>query len=480
MKSSFSTNKNFLFLFGTMTAFTVALPPVPNSAQAKYDFALGNAEGVGDLHRKLRSGANECRNDFVCPPHSERIYGKQCYDSFNECACLLGYSKNPENNACVAIEGLCSLEYMEMVADELAEIEGWIDMLSNPSSTPEERYAVVQSIDRYLPELWSDYNNGKASCEMFVFGDDDSNRRLLFSRIVNAIKFIGDGIKKAAKEVVKFVGKAVETIVNGVVQVVECGVGIVNDGARCGLIGCAFGLGGVAIDIAFTIATGGFNKFALSCSAVGDRGSLKTLLEGVGAIVCAVNKIIDSNVLGEVCEVAEALDEAPTGGVQVDGVTLRFLEAVKGAMCGNPGSAIIELLEEIVVCEIGCAEDDNVFCTKTPAPPVQVPALPAPRVPTSAPTPSSTLAPTPSTGIVVEYSEHPNNACRTDQGGLGKKGEDFVKIDNSGFAECEASCSEKDDCEGFEFNAGLKRCEIWLKAPAKFQPTPGFDCFVKI
>jgi len=43
--------------------------------------------------------------------------------------------------------------------------------------------------------------------------------------------------------------------------------------------------------------------------------------------------------------------------------TFQIIESFQAAVCENPGSALLDLLEEVVACKIGCAVKDNVFCS---------------------------------------------------------------------------------------------------------------------
>lgn len=193
---------------------------------------------------------------------------------------------------------------------------------------------------------------------------------------------------------------------------------------------------------------------------MGDN-EIEVLLGGITSVACAVSELLDSPVLAEVCRIGESVEE---NGVleQLPPAVEAFVEAIIGAICGNPGSAIMDLLEEIVACEVDCAEDDNAFC--------QVAATPIP-----APSP-----PFPPPGLeATKYIHHSKRACHTSCGGLGKEGVDFVR-DNGGFEQCEAMCSSLDMCLAFEVFEDKNRCEIWLRVPPQFETKAGADCHVKV
>jgi hypothetical protein len=42
-----------------------------------------------------------CRNNYICPANSCRILLRQCYDSFDDCVCNLGYKKSTTEDKCV-------------------------------------------------------------------------------------------------------------------------------------------------------------------------------------------------------------------------------------------------------------------------------------------------------------------------------------------------------------------------------------------
>ena len=404
------------------------------------------------------------------------------------------------NGRCVAPRDLCSEEYADSVSEIVDNVNFYVDKVYG-ASDPDERYGYYEQMEIVLSDAWSAYNRGKASCEVEI-GDDfmDENfenrsrmllrdRQLFFKKIGAAFRKVGNFIKKAATAVVKAVVSTVETIVNVVVELVECGVGIATDGLRCGLIGCAFGLVGVALDIAFTIATGGANKAAeAACSlvdAVTSDGEdddaakkrkasiLAPILKGIGAAVCTINSKLESPILGAVCvlkEQAESIDNglAIAEIIVNDPISFQFLETFRNAMCGNPGSAVFDLLEEVVSCSIGCAQDDNSFCPATQE-----------EVPASAP---SQPAPVPGNGSgenVVEYQKFPGKACRDRNGTKGKEGEDFDLIRNATEEECERRCSTSSGCNGWEYNRPNMRCEIWKTEPVRFEVVSNFDCHVK-
>ena len=97
---------------------------------------------------------------------------------------------------------------------------------------------------------------------------------------------------------------------------------------------------------------------------------LPVMLEGVGSAVCEINKKIESPVLDKVCDFRDQVQNANSSLLFFEQqlvtpagkVAFRFLEAFQSAMCGNPGSAFLDLIEEVVSCEIECATDGNTFC----------------------------------------------------------------------------------------------------------------------
>merc|ERR1712072_1066608 len=49
----------------------------------------------------------KCYNDFICPAHSERKHGRNCYNSFDDCKCDHGYEK--KHDKC---EKICRTRYI--------------------------------------------------------------------------------------------------------------------------------------------------------------------------------------------------------------------------------------------------------------------------------------------------------------------------------------------------------------------------------
>jgi len=417
-----------------------------------------------DIHRKLAG----CEDDFECPQNSERKPGRTCYDSFDDCECNLGYSK--EGNRCVAKEGLCNMDYVAMVEQKQADVEFWLDKAKG-GETPEEQIGYFEKMNDVLSDAWNDYNKGKASCDMYVFDDDDGERRKLrcCSRLRDGFKKLANGFKTVVKAVV-------DSVVDVFVELVECGVGVVTDGVKCGLIGCAFGLFGVAADIAFTLATGGVNKaFATFCDVTEafveddgcntqqckDKRSRKAkldILKGAAGAVCAINEKIESPILGEVCKFEDQVDEitdATADLLDANEVVSRFLEVFVTAMCGNPGSALTDILEEVVSCEIGCAKSNNVFC-------------------------SANDKDVGGGGGGIDYEQHEGKACRTSNGGNGAEGSEYDSQKNKSEEFCESECSNRSSCKAWEFSHGSGRCEIWTQKPGEFQNKSGIDCNVKL
>eukprot|EP00567_Pseudictyota_dubia_P017009 CAMPEP_0197432702 /NCGR_PEP_ID=MMETSP1175-20131217/730_1 /TAXON_ID=1003142 /ORGANISM="Triceratium dubium, Strain CCMP147" /LENGTH=577 /DNA_ID=CAMNT_0042960857 /DNA_START=43 /DNA_END=1776 /DNA_ORIENTATION=+ len=437
------------------------------------------------IHRMLQQG---CKDDFQCPQNSRRKPGRSCYDSFQDCDCDPGYRRT--SRACVAEEGLCNLNYLNMVENEQEDVEFWIGQAEN-ARDPEEKYRYVEKANDVLSGAWKDYNKGKASCEMYVFDDGDGEGRKLrcCSRLRRAVKKIADGFKKVVKKVVDVVVKVVDTVVDVVTELVECGVGIATDGLKCGLIGCAFGLFGVAADIAFTLATGGVNKAVAATCDIAElaqqddddsncttqqcrnaarkkkkQNALVSLLIGAGDAVCAVNKKIESSMLGKVCDFAEdargskelGLETGITEQLVQNKVVLRFIEAFKTLMCGNPGSALTEILEEVVSCETGCAESNNVFC----------PATIERTTSSTTPKPITTGSTTPRPSKDDKYNSKNGRSCRRRDAGNDQKGVSGIDYDlrkGTSFNICKNKCSGRGNgCRGFEWRSD-GRCELWLK-----------------
>jgi len=432
------------------------------------------------------------------------------YDTFDDCECNLGYFK--QGNACIAQEGLCSLDYVDMVQTKQDEVDSWIEK-AYAAKNDEEMYGYLQKMDLVLTEAWSDYNKGKASCEMYVFDDDSGERRLrCCSRLRNGFKKAAEGFKRVAKAVARVVVELVEIVVDVVTEIVECGVGIATDGVKCGLVGCAFGLIGVSLDIAFTLATGGLNKVSGSLCGVAEialddeeeedvcktqrckeQKVLSTVLIGIGTAVCEVNRKIKSSLLGEVCDVAQQLDAAadnPSAFLDVfvtNAIVFRFAETFRTAMCGSPGSGVFDLLEEVVNCQIGCADERNAFCADTrkeEITPAEVPAIEPPaESPVQSPTEPPKASPVASPAdvpVVVEYLKHGGKACRTGDGGAGKEGTEYTLVKGKSEDECETLCSDSDDCKAYEYFSSSSRCEVWHEVPQKFEERQNFDCFVKL
>lgn len=263
-------------------------------------------------------------------------------------------------------------------------------------------------------------------------------------------------------------------------------------GLKCGLVGCAFGLIGVALDIAFTLATGGVNKVsALACGlSEGDneeeescqtqqcqndrkrkkRNSvLAKILEGVGSSVCAINERIQSPLLNQVCSFSKQLSDSNDESAVVDlfvnnKPVLRFLEALKGAICGNPGSAILDLLEEVVNCLIGCADGGNAFCK----------AIEQESNNDQEKEPSVDQPP------AIEYKKITGEACRTGDGGTGEKDKEYSLFKDTSSGDCEQKCSDSAQCMGWEYSPKNGRCELWNEEPKRFEEKAGFDCYVKL
>lgn len=351
---------------------------------------------------------------------------------------------------------------------------------------------------------WESYTYGAAACELFF--EDDENRflrtsntqRQLFGR---RFKRIGQKIADVVKKVAKVVVKVVETVVDVVKEVVECGVGIVQDGPKCGLVGCAFGLVGAALDVAFTAATGGLNKAAsLACDGVAElaqdtkdedsrdkkQKSVVTNLQGIGGAVCAINEKLDSPVLNKVCEFHEKIQnsalEVAFDIVQSETIVLRFVETFTEAMCGSPGSAVLDLLEEVVVCGIGCAKDSNAFCPAGSSFPLDKDEEENEgtkednnEIDNGADKDKDENQQ--ETGQGVPYETHAGKACRTASGGRGSEGDEYIKIDVGTENECEDLCTQRRDCQAFEYSKN--RCEVWEILPARFDSNAGFSCNIK-
>ena len=234
-----------------------------------------------------------------------------------------------------------------------------------------------------------------------------------------------------------------------VLELVECGVGIATDGLKCGLIGCAFGLVGVALDIAFTLATGGLSKASeaactLSGAATFDDNSddgkqeqasiLSPILLGVGSAVCTINEKLEDDVLQTVCDLKETAENIDSGLaiaelIVLDPISFKFLETFRNAMCGSPGSAVFDLLEEVVSCSTGCADEDNVFCPADQEEDeredtevdvvIEEPSDDKEAVPGEAAIPVDPESNAEEPSSVVEYDEFLGQACRNNKGDKG-------------------------------------------------------------
>ena len=459
-----------------------------------------------EIHRQLRSSCN-----FECPAHAARKRGKSC-----ECECDEGYTMSADGT-CQAPSGLCSEAYAESVSDMVDEVNSYVNLVYR-ATDPDERYGYYEQMEIVLNDTWDAYNRGKASCEVELgdnFMDEDFDgpgrklllreRQLFFRRIGRAFRRVGNFIKNTATAVVRAVVATVETVVNVVLELIECGVGIATDGLKCGLIGCAFGLVGVALDIAFTLATGGLSKAsAAACSISGavtfddkqdeesakqeKASTLSPILLGIGAAVCTINEKLEDRTLATVCELKEKAESIDSGLavaelIVIDPISFKFLETFRNAMCGNPGSAVLDLLEEVVSCSIGCAQDDNVFCPvndddeKEEDSDNKAPAA-APRQPEEGNEPKpGKIDPIVD---IEEFEEFKGQACRNSKGNKGKDGEEFELIRDISEEECETRCSESSACKGYEYNYADERCEIWTTEPARFEEAPEFICFVKL
>ena len=504
---------NFFFL----AAFAEATLPSLGTKGSEKHIDIDLNKGELNIHRQLKG----C--DFECPAHSERKPGKSCYKDIGDCECNLGYTLNKSQGMCQAPQGLCSEEYADSVTAMVDEVNFYVDQTYR-ATNPEERYGYYEHMEVLLSDAWDAYNRGKASCEVELgdnFMDDDfdgrallRDRKLFFKKVRRAFQKATSVIKTAVKAVARVVVATVETVVNVVVELVECGVGIATDGLKCGLIGCAFGLIGVALDIAFTLATGGLSKASTAaCSLVDivtgnddDKNDAKKekasvlapLLEGIGGAVCTINDKLDSPVLKTVCDLKEEAESIDSGLavaelIVSDPISFRFLETFRNAMCGNPGSAVFDLLEEVVSCSIGCAKEDNAFCPAdeeeekpvqpkpTQRPPANNTPPPPPANDNNDPVPDDNKGGNPpAEADGVEYEQFKGQACRDDKGKKGKEGKDFDLADDiSSEQDCQEACSESEDCKGFEYNQKAERCELWTTRPTRFEDNDEFDCFVK-
>ena len=75
------------------------------------DSSVGSEQGDStpcEEGRKLVNGycvKDWCEEDYLCPPNSKRLEFsgselRQCFDSFGDCACLDGYSRNEDQKTC--------------------------------------------------------------------------------------------------------------------------------------------------------------------------------------------------------------------------------------------------------------------------------------------------------------------------------------------------------------------------------------------
>lgn len=274
--------------------------------------------------------------NFVCPKNSEKKAERNCMDSFDDCACDLGYFKT-EDNECVADAGLCTEESIERIQQKQKQVYGWLAKAKEQTSY-DEKMECIDNLNNILSDVWIDYNAVKASCEQ----ENDGGRRLAFGgRFVRFFKDAGKFFVDVAKDVGDFV------------------VGAIDD-AKCFLVGGVFKVVGISLDIALTIATGGANKLSKAACTVGNAVNKNALLApiavGISSTACALNKKIKSDVLRDVCNFRGDI-EAPNNRR-----VLRFAKTFQGAVCGQPGRALGNILEDLVDCEINCASQSNVFC----------------------------------------------------------------------------------------------------------------------
>uniref|UniRef100_A0A7S4N8M9 Apple domain-containing protein n=1 Tax=Odontella aurita TaxID=265563 RepID=A0A7S4N8M9_9STRA len=473
-------------------AFVGLAAVIQPSADAKGQdlTATAGKETYLDIHRVLEG----CKNDFKCPKKSARKSGRSCYDSFDDCACDPGYSKR--SGGCVAEEGLCSLEYVDMVERKQQEVESWL-LKAERGGNQEEQVGYIEKANEILSESWDEYNKGKASCEMFVFDEVDEGARKLrcCSFLRRAFKKAAEGFVRVVKRVVDVVVKVVKTAADFLVAIAECGADFFNKSAKCALITCAFGLIGAAADIAFTLATGGVNKAteagcALSGEPNVDDGEedsglfLLNMLEGINGVVCAINRRIESPVLGEVCALSGRIGEIEAEVVRRNRVVFRFVIALQTAMCGSPGSALTELLEEVVSCTQGCAPEGNAFCNKIEAPADNGAGNEEGKDEEEVEEKNEEeeqqddeRAEPVAEQPAVEYKKRKGKACRTGGGKGGVQDKHYELVIDASKDECEKLCSEVNKCKAFEFSKN--RCELWMVKPGRFDNKSGFRCYVK-
>jgi len=104
-------------LLGVQSSFALDEPSPISVIDSAAHRISGSTTDSDDIHRILMG----CQDVFVCPTFSDRKRGRSCYDSFDDCECVLGYQK--KKNAYVAQEGLCSMEYVEMIQAKQEEAE---------------------------------------------------------------------------------------------------------------------------------------------------------------------------------------------------------------------------------------------------------------------------------------------------------------------------------------------------------------------
>lgn len=176
---------------------------VASAAHNIADFSLTKKQTLSvdaTMERKLRGG---CSDDFVCPQGSERKPNRDCYDSFADCKCKAGYERT--SNGCAAQEGLCTIEYAEMIEDMQGQVDFWVAKAYS-ATDKEEQYTDLQEMNTVLAAAWDNYNKGIASCEVYGFSDeidgDGERRQLLFGFIRKAFKKVAETFIKVAKAVV--------------------------------------------------------------------------------------------------------------------------------------------------------------------------------------------------------------------------------------------------------------------------------------
>jgi len=262
------------------------------------------------------------------------IFFLTCMLVNSDCECDSGYFKN--RGRCAANPNLCSEESFERIEGKQAEVYGWLDQAKEMNSYDDKVYCIGKMNDA-LNDVWLDYNKVKAACEEI---DDDGQRRLLFDgklldKALNAIKDVG---KKALDFVVDLV-----------------------DDTKCFLVGGAFDILGGSIDILLTVGTGGSTQLSKAVCVAGkalNKSSrlLTNTVKGISSMICSLNRKIDSDVLDEVCKFEGDIDSVSNRRVK------RFAETFQSAVCGQPGKALGNILEDLVDCEIDCASKSNLFC----------------------------------------------------------------------------------------------------------------------